>query len=124
MSREEILAYQRVVRRVPVADAVTRYAVRFVRMTRPGVPDAPDFIRQWVSYGASVRAAQALILGGKARALLQGRTHVGFDDIRALARSVLRHRILVNFQAQSEKVTTDMLVEKLLAAVPVPRSSL
>ena len=124
VSREEILAYQRVVRRVPVADAVTRYAVRFVRMTRPVAPDAPDFIKQWVSYGASVRAAQALILGGKARALLQGRTHVSFDDIRALARSVLRHRILINFQAQSEKVTTDILVEKLLAAVPVPRSSL
>jgi MoxR-like ATPase len=123
VSREEILAYQRVVRRVPVADAVTRYAVRFVRMSRPG-PDAPDFIKQWVSYGASVRAAQALILGGKARALLQGRTHVSFDDIRALARSVLRHRILINFQAQSEKITTDILVEKLLAAVPVPRSSL
>jgi MoxR-like ATPase len=124
VSREEILAYQRVVRRVPVADAVTRYAVRFVRMSRPVEPGAPDFIKQWVSYGASVRAAQALILGGKARALLQGRTHVSFDDIRALARSVLRHRILINFQAQSEKVTTDMLVEKLLAAVPIPRSSL
>ena len=124
VSREEILAYQRVVRRVPVADAVTRYAVRFVRMSRPVVSDAPDFIKQWVSYGASVRAAQSLILGGKARALLQGRTHVGFDDIRALARSVLRHRILLNFQAQSEKITTDILVEKLLAAVPIPRSSL
>jgi len=124
VTREEILAYQRVVRRVPVADAVTRYAVRFVRMTRPVNPDAPDFVKQWVSYGASVRAAQALILGGKARALLQGRTHVSFDDIRALARSVLRHRILVNFQAQSEKVTTDHLIQKLLDAVPVPRSSL
>jgi MoxR-like ATPase len=124
VTREEILAFQRVVRRVPVADAVTRYAVRFVRMTRPSQADAPDFVRQWVSYGASVRAAQALILGGKARALLQGRTHVGFDDIRALARPVLRHRILTNFQAQSEKVTTDQLVERMLDAVPTPRSSL
>jgi MoxR-like ATPase len=124
VTREEILAFQRVVRRVPVADAVTRYAVRFVRQTRPPIPEAPDFVRQWVSYGASVRAAQALILGAKARALLQGRTHVSFDDIRALARPVLRHRVLMNFQAQSEKVTTDVLIGKLLDAVPVPKSSL
>jgi MoxR-like ATPase len=124
VSREEILAFQRVVRKVPVADAVTRYAVKFVRHTRPPVPESPDFVRQWVSYGASVRAAQSLILGAKARALLQGRTHVSFDDIRALARPVLRHRILMNFQAQSEKVTTDILIEKLLAAVPVPTSSM
>ncbi|MEO5815270.1 MAG: MoxR family ATPase [Gemmatimonadaceae bacterium] len=124
VSREEILAFQRVVRRVPVADAVTRYAVRFVRMTRPGANGAPDFIKQWVSYGASVRAAQALILGAKARALLQGRSHVTFDDVRALAHPVLRHRVLLNFQAQSEKVTTDQLVEKLLAAVPIPKSAL
>jgi MoxR-like ATPase len=124
VSREEILAFQRVVRRVPVAETVTRYAVRVVRLSRPGEHGAPDFIRQWVSYGASVRAAQALILGAKARALLQGRPHVGFDDVRALALPVLRHRVLLNFQAQSEKVTTDLLVSKLLAAVPVPRSSL
>ncbi len=124
VSREEILAFQRVVRRVPVADAVTRYAVRLVRLTRPTQGGAPDFIKQWVSYGASVRAAQALILGSKARALLQGRSNVTFDDVRALAMPVLRHRILLNFQAQSEKVTTDQLVEKLLAAVPIPRSAL
>jgi MoxR-like ATPase len=124
VSREEILAFQRVVRRVPVADAVTRYAVKFVRLTRPSAQGAPDFIKQWVSYGASVRAAQALILGAKARALLQGRSHVTFDDVRALAHPVLRHRILLNFQAQSEKVTTDQLVEKLLSAVPIPKSAL
>jgi MoxR-like ATPase len=124
VSREEILAFQRVVRRVPVADAVTRYAVRVVRLSRPVEPGAPDFVRQWVSYGASVRAAQALILGAKARALLQGRTHVSFDDVRALALPVLRHRVLLNFQAQSEKVTTDTLIGKLLGAVPVPRSAL
>ena len=124
VSRDEILAFQRVVRRVPVADAVTRYAVKFVRMTRPGESGAPDFIRQWVSYGASVRAAQALILGAKARALLQGRSHVSFDDVRALAHPVLRHRVLLNFQAQSEKVTTDALIAKLLSAVAVPRSAM
>ena len=124
VSRGEILAFQRVVRRVPVADAVTRYAVKLVRSSRPVADGAPDFIRQWVAYGASVRAAQALILGGKARALLQGRSHVSFDDVQALARSVFRHRILLNFQAQSEKVTTDQIVERLVQAVPLPRSGL
>jgi MoxR-like ATPase len=127
VSRAEILAFQRVVRRVPVADAVTRYAVKLVRLTRPaesGSDAAFAFIRQWVAYGASVRAAQALILGGKARAVLQGRFHVSFDDVRALAPAVFRHRILLNFQAQSEKVTTDQLVQQLLQAVPLPRSGL
>jgi len=124
VSREEILAYQRVVRRVPVADEVTRFAVRLVRMSRPGEASAPPFIQDWVSYGASVRAAQALVLGAKARALLQGRTHVSFDDVRALALPVLRHRVLLNFQAQSEKVTTDAIITRLLGAIPTPRSAL
>jgi MoxR-like ATPase len=124
VSQEEILAFQRVVRRVPVADEVTRFAVRLVRMSRPNEPSAPAFIKDWVSYGASVRAAQALVLGGKARALLQGRTHVSFDDVRALALPVLRHRVLLNFQAQSEKVTTDTIIARLLAAIQNPRSAL
>jgi MoxR-like ATPase len=120
----EILAYQQLVRRVPVADAVTRYAVAIARMSRPSAPDAPDFIRKWVSYGASVRAAQWLILGGKARALLHGRYHVGYEDVRALAKPILRHRILTNFHAQAERVTTDSLVDRLLEAVPLPKSRL
>jgi len=120
----DILAYQQLVRRVPVSDAVTRYAVNIARMSRPSAPDAPDFIRKWVSYGASVRAAQWLVLGGKARALLEGRYHVGFEDIRAFTKPVLRHRILTNFHAQAERVTTDSLVDKLLGAVPVPRSGM
>jgi MoxR-like ATPase len=124
VTRDEIIAYQKVVRRVPVADAVTRYAVSLTRASRPQHPHAPDFIRQYVNYGASVRAAQALVLGGKARALLQGRSHVGYEDVQALAHPVLRHRLIMNFQAQSEKVTTDQLIEKLVAAVPVPRSTL
>ena len=123
VSKEEILAFQRVVRRLPIADAVTRYAVKLVRLSRPG-DGAPEFIKQWVSYGASVRAAQALVLGAKARALLQGRASPGFEDVRALARPVLRHRVLLNFQAQSEKVTTDVVVGKLLEAAPLPRSAL
>lgn len=124
VTKEEILAYQRVVRRLPIADAVTRYAVALVRATRPTNEGAADYVRQYVSYGASVRAAQALVLGAKARALLQGRASAAFDDVKALARPVLRHRVLVNFQAQSEKMTTDKLVERLLQSVPIPSSSL
>ncbi len=123
VTKEEILAYQRVVRRLPIADAVVRYAVALVRASRPGA-GSPDFVKQYVSYGASVRAAQSLVLGAKARALLQGRASASFDDVKALARPVLRHRVLINFQAQSEKFTTDALVEKLLNSVPVPRSAL
>ena len=120
----ELVAFQQLVRRVPVADAVTRYAVAIARMSRPSAPDAPDFIRKWVSYGASVRAAQWLVLGGKARALMHGRYHVGFEDVRALARPILRHRVLLNFHAQAEKVTSDNVVERLLEIVPMPKSRL
>ncbi len=123
VTKEEILAYQRVVRRLPIADAVTRYAVKLVRASRPG-DGSPDYVKQFVNYGASVRAAQALVLGAKARALLQGRASASFEDVRALARPVLRHRVLVNFQAQSEKVTTDVIVARLLESVSVPKSSL
>jgi MoxR-like ATPase len=123
VSRDEILAFQRLVRRVPVADAVVRHAVKLVRMTRP-VDGAPDFVRQWLAYGASVRAAQALVLGGKARALVQGRAHVSFEDIHALARPVFRHRLLRNFQAQSDRITTDQVVSRLLEIAPIPRSGL
>jgi MoxR-like ATPase len=123
MSGDELLAYQALVRRVPVSEAVLQYAVTLVRRTRPG-SDAPDAVREWVGYGASVRAAQYLALGGKARALLQGRTHVAFDDIRALAQPVLRHRVLLNFHAQSERITTEQVVAKLLEAVAPPRSGM
>ncbi len=120
---EDLLSFHRLVRQVPVADAVVRYAVNLVRSSRPA-EGAPAPVREWVAYGASVRAAQYLILGGKARALMDGRYHVSFDDVRALAQPVLRHRILTNFHAQSERVTTGQIIEQLLAAVPVPRSGL
>lgn len=120
----DILAFQRLVRKVPVADPVLRYALALVRATRPNAPGAPEFIRKWVQFGASVRAAQFLVLGAKARALTQGRYAVSFDDIRALAHPVLRHRILRNFHAESERITTDWLVDQLLEAVPVPRSGM
>jgi MoxR-like ATPase len=122
VSAADIVAFQQLVRRVPVADEVIRYAVSLARATRPKDPTAPDFIKQWVEYGASVRAAQYLILGGKARALMAGRYHVGFDDVRALMHPVFRHRVLRNFHAESERVSTDQIVDKLLEAVPVPRS--
>jgi MoxR-like ATPase len=118
----DIVAFQRLVRRVPVADEVVAYAVALARASRPRAPEAPDFVREWLEYGASVRAAQYLVLGGKARALMHGRYHVGFEDVRALALPVFRHRLLRNFHAESEKVATAEIVEKLLAAVPPPRS--
>ncbi|HEX7123799.1 MAG TPA: MoxR family ATPase [Gemmatimonadaceae bacterium] len=121
---KDIVAYQQLVRRVPIAEPVARYAVNIARASRPASSIAPDFIKQWVAYGASVRAAQYLVLGGKARALMHGRYHVNFEDIRALAHPVLRHRILTNFHAQSERVTSDQIIKKLIEAVPVPKSKL
>ena len=120
----DIVAYQKLVRRVPIAEPVARYAVNLARATRPGSSTAPDFIKKWVAYGVSVRAAQYLVLGGKARALMHGRYHVSFEDIRALAHPVMRHRVLTNFHAQSERVTTDQIVDQLLNAVPVPKSGI
>ena len=124
VSREDLIAFQDLVRRVPVADPVLRYAVSLVRASRPSANGGHGFVRDWVSYGASVRAAQYLVLGGKARALSQGRLTVSFDDVRALALPVLRHRILINFRAESEGRTTDELVAMLLDAVPVPGSGM
>jgi MoxR-like ATPase len=124
VSGDDIRAFQQLVRRVPVPEPVLDHAVRLVRTSRPNDDGAPDFVREWVSYGASVRAAQYLILGAKARALLAGRYHVKFEDVRALAHPVLRHRILKNFHAESERITTDYLVDRLLEAVPVPASGM
>ena len=123
LSRDELLAFQALVRRVPVADEVVRHAVHIVRASRPG-PQAAEYVGKYLAYGASVRAAQAMVLAGKARALLHGRFHVDFEDVRALARPGLRHRLLRTFQAQSDRVTTDALVERLLAQVSPPRSGL
>ena len=120
----DIVAFQELVRRVPVPDPILRYAVTLVRTSRPNGTGAPDYVREWVSYGASVRAAQYLILGAKARALLQGRYHVKFADVQALAHPVLRHRILKNFHAESERITTDHLIDRLLETVPVPSSGM
>ncbi|RMH14354.1 MAG: MoxR family ATPase [Gemmatimonadetes bacterium] len=121
----DLVAFQGLVRRVPVPDAVLRYAVSLVRTTRPSPNGTtPEFVRKWVAFGASVRAAQYLILGAKARALTQGRYNVSFDDVRHLAHPVLRHRVLTNFHAESEGVSASDIVDQLLEAVPVPASGL
>ena len=118
----DILAFQNLVRRVPVSEAIMRYAVRLARTTRPGEEGAPEFVEKWVEYGASVRAAQYIILGSKARALMHGRYHVSYEDIRALAKPVFRHRILTNFHAQSEKISSETLIDQLLETVDAPKS--
>ena len=120
----DLVAFQRLVRRVPVAEPVMRYALSLVRASRPKSPTCPDGVKKWVAFGASVRAAQYLVLAAKARALTSGRYHVSFEDIRALAHPVLRHRVLTNFHAQSEGITSDTLVDRLLEAVPTPRSGM
>ena len=121
---EDLVAFQRLVRRVPVAEAVMRYALSLVRTSRPKAKNAPESVKKWVAFGASVRAAQYLVLGAKARALTQGRYHVSFDDIRAIAHPVLRHRVLTNFRAESEGVSTDTIIDELLSMVPTPKSGM
>ena len=117
---EDVLRIQSVVRKVPVADSVVRYAVRLASSSRPGQPNTPDFVNEWINWGAGLRAGQALVLGAKARALLQGRSHVTPDDVKALAVPVLRHRILPNFKAEAEGVDADQVIRKLVETVPVP----
>ena len=117
MTAEEILAFQRIVRQVPVSDTVARYAVRLVGASRPGSEGSPDFVNRWVTWGASLRASQFLILGGKARAIMSGRYNVSAEDVRALAHPILRHRLILNFTAQSEGVTVEAVVRRLLKAV-------
>jgi MoxR-like ATPase len=118
LAGDQILELQRVVRRVPVTDHVIQYTLALVRQTRIGEPGVPKFIREWLSWGAGPRAVQNLIIGGKARALLHGRAHVQCEDIQALSLPVLRHRILTNFTAASEGITTDTVIEKLLKETP------
>jgi MoxR-like ATPase len=124
MSADEIIEFQRLVRKVPAADLVTRYAVNLVGTSRPGSDKAPDFINRWVTWGGSLRASQFLVLAGKARAILHGRYNVSCEDIRAMALPVLRHRILLNFQAESEMVDSDQVIRKLVETVPEPKSGL
>ncbi len=117
LSGDDILRYQRLVRQIPAAPDVLRYALDLVRATRPGEAASPDFVKRMITWGAGPRAVQSLILGGKARAALNGRAHVASEDIRALAHPVLRHRIVTNFSAEAEGYTTDRVVDDLLATI-------
>ena len=118
LTAEEIVSLQQVVREVPVSDHVIRYALSLVRQTRIGHPGIPEFVSDSIACGAGPRAVQFLILGGKARALLHGRTHVSTEDIQALAKPVLRHRIVVNFAAESDGVTSDDVIQQLVEVTP------
>jgi MoxR-like ATPase len=121
-NREEILQFQQLVRMTPVAESVARYAIQLVRATRPVQNgDGPEFIKKYVNFGASVRAAQFLVLAGKARALIHGRLHVSYDDVRALAIPIMRHRVLLNFHAESDRLNTDEILRRLLESKPAPR---
>jgi MoxR-like ATPase len=124
LSGDESLALQRTVREVPASDHVIRYCLSLVRQTRVNHAGSPDFVNDMLSWGAGPRAVQFLILGGKARALLHGRTHVSTEDIQALAKPVLRHRLVVNFAAESEGVSPDDIVERLLAITPTKEDEL
>ncbi|MEX2186563.1 MAG: AAA family ATPase [Pirellulales bacterium] len=117
---DDVRRFHAIVRKVPVAEDLVRYAVRLADASRPGRVAAPDFINQWVSWGAGLRAAQYLVLGAKARALLRGRTHVTVDDLRSLAHATLRHRILVGYRAEAEGVSVETVIDRLLETVKPP----
>ncbi|WP_164102814.1 AAA family ATPase [Candidatus Laterigemmans baculatus] len=124
LSGEDILRLQQLVRQVPASDHVVRYALSLVRQTRVGGEGVPDFVDELVGWGAGPRAVQYLILGGKARALLEGRFHVTVEDIQQLARPVLRHRMVVNFAAESEGITSDAVIDRIIAATPTSEDEL
>jgi len=114
LGADQIIAFQELIRRVPVADAVVRYAVQLVARTRPKDEHSPQFIKDWLTWGAGPRASQYLILGAKTRAILSGRYNPDVDDVRSMAVPVLRHRIIPNFNAEADGVTAVSIVEKLL----------
>jgi MoxR-like ATPase len=118
LSGTDIQELQDLVRRVPVADHVVQYALEFSRRTRVTTPEAADFVKQWVAWGAGPRASQYLILGAKARAVLEGRSYVSGADIRAVAHPVLRHRIICNFSAEAEGITSDSVIDRLIESIP------
>jgi MoxR-like ATPase len=124
LTAAEILELQRIVRQVPVSDHIIRYALSLVRQTRVREAGVPDFVKDQLSWGAGPRAVQFLILGAKARALLQGRTHVACEDVQALAKPVLRHRLVLSFTAESEGVTPDDLIERIVAITPTREDEL
>ena len=124
LSGPDVLAFQELSRQVVVAEEIARYTVRLVSASRPGQPGAPDFVDKWVKWGAGLRGSQALVRGAKARALMHGRYHVSIKDLHALAKPILRHRVMTNFYAESERITSDTIIERLLETVPLPKSGM
>jgi len=120
LGAKDILGIQKIIRRVPVSEHVIDYAVSLARATRPGTPDAPQFINEWLTWGAGPRAAQYLVLGAKARAIFAGRLNVTCDDVRKIAKPVLRHRLFTNFNADAEGMNAEKIVERLLTTIPEP----
>ena len=122
LTGEEILRLQKIVRKVPIAESIIDYAVELTGNSRPNSPNAPDFIKDWVNWGAGPRASQYLVLGAKARAIMYGRYHVSYEDIRAVAKPVLRHRILTNFNAEADGTTSLDIIERLLEITQTPEA--
>jgi MoxR-like ATPase len=120
-SGDDVRRFHEVVQKVPIAEDVIRYAVRLAAASRPGQTGIPAFVNDWVSWGAGTRAAQYMVLGAKARALISGRNHATAEDIRALVHPTLRHRILVGYRAEAEGVTVDNVISRLMETVPVPK---
>jgi MoxR-like ATPase len=124
LSGVDVLQFQDLARQVVIAEEVARYVVRLVSASRPGVAGAPDYIDKWVKWGSGLRGSQALVRGAKARALMHGRYHVSIKDVQALAKPILRHRVMTNFYAESERITPDAIIDRLLESVPLPRSGM
>ena len=124
LSGPDILQFQELAKQVVIAEEIARYTVRLVDASRPGRAGSPDFIEKWVKWGAGLRASQALVRGAKARALMHGRYHVSIKDVQALAKPILRHRIITNFYAESEHINSDAIVDKLIDSVPQPKSGM
>jgi MoxR-like ATPase len=120
----DVLQFQELSRQVVIAEDIARYTVRLVSASRPGLNGAPDYVDKWVKWGSGLRGSQALVRGAKARALMHGRYHVSIKDIQALAKPILRHRVMTNFYAESERINSDAIIDRLLETVPVPKSGM
>ncbi len=120
----DVLQFQELARQVVIAEDIARYTVRLVSASRPGASGAPDYVDKWVKWGSGLRGSQALVRGAKARALMHGRYHVSIKDIQALAKPILRHRVMTNFYAESERINSDAIIDRLLDTVPVPKSGM
>src|SRR5436190_17469575 len=124
LNGSDILQFQELARQVVIAEEIARYTVRLVSASRPGTEGVPDFIDKWVKWGAGLRGSQALVRGAKARALMYGRYHVSVKDAQALAKPILRHRVMTNFYAESERINSDAIIDRLLEGVPPPKSGM